>query len=97
MAKIYLKLVKTEPIFVSNDRARGLAQDKKKFEEKELENTWMDIENFHGYLSDIRSIVFDDETKRNSDAVTNYKPLTIDEVAKQKAMMARVRKNVFGK
>jgi len=97
MAKIFLKLAKTEPIFVSNDRARGLAQDKKKFEEKELENTWMDIENFHGYLSDIRSIVFDEEQKRNSVEVTNYKPLTDEEIAKQKQMMAKVRKNVFGK
>ena len=66
MARVYLKLAKTDPIYISNDRAKLLLKDKELFEQKKLENNWMDVDAFHGYLSDIRSIVLDEETKRNN-------------------------------
>lgn len=96
MARIFLKLAKTEPIYISNERAKELAKDKKRFEEKEIENVWMNVDNFSGYLSDIRSIVLDEET-RQSLQTTNYKPLTEEEITKQKDQMAKVRLNLFGK
>lgn len=97
MAKIFLKLVKTDPILISNDRAKNLIKEKEKFEHKEIENEWMDVENFHGYLSDIRSIVLDADDSRSSTPPPESKPMTDEELKQQKLMMAKVRKNVFGK
>lgn len=96
MARIFLKLAKTEPIYISNARAKELAKDKKKFEDKEIENVWMNVDNFNGYLSDIRSIVLDEETRQTLQ-VTNYKPLTETELKEQKIQMQKVRDNLFGK
>lgn len=96
MARIFLKLAKTEPIYISNDRAKELAKDKKKFEDKEIENVWMNVDNFNGYLSDIRSIVLDEETRQTLQT-TKYEPLTDEERARNKAAMQRIRENLFGK
>lgn len=95
MAKIFLKLAKTEPIYISNARARNLAIDKKKFENKEIENEWVDIDNFHGFLSDIRSIVFGDERVYNNQT-TSYEAPTPEQIAYNKKKLAEIRKNLFG-
>lgn len=96
MAKVYLKLVKSEPIYISNDRARLLLKDKELFEQKKLENSWMDIDAFHGYLSDIRSIVLDDEIKKNNPTI-NYKPMTDEELEWQRKKIREIGENLFGK
>lgn len=96
MAKVFLKLPKSEPIFISNERAKLLLDDKEKFEEGKIENRWMAIDAFKGYLADIRSIILDDEQPRTLQ--TSYRAiLTDEEIDEQKRMMAKVRKNVFGK
>lgn len=97
MARIFVKLAKVDPVYISNERARGLAKDKKAFEEKKIENTWMDVDNFHGYLSDIRSIVFDDERMQSNVKTTSFEPMTEKERIEQKKRMKEIRENVFGK
>lgn len=96
MAKVFLKLPKSEPIFISNERAKLLLDDKEKFEEGKIENRWMAIDAFKGYLADIRSIILDDEAPKTLQA-TKIEILSDAEIAEQKRMMAKVRKNVFGK
>ena len=96
MAKVFLKLPKSEPIFISNERAKLLLDDKEKFEEGKIENRWMAIDAFKGYLADIRSIILDDEQPKTLQA-TQIETLTDAEIAEQKRMMAQVRKNVFGR
>jgi hypothetical protein len=96
MAKVYLKLPKSEPIFIPNNRAKLLLDDKEKFEEGKIENRWMTIDAFKGYLADIRSVILDDEGLKTLQA-PKIEILTDDEIANQRRMMAKVRKNVFGK
>ena len=95
MARVYLKLAKTDPIYISNDRAKLLLKDKELFEQKKLENNWMDVDAFHGYLSDIRSIVLDEETKRNN-PTTNYVSMTDEEREYQRKKIKEIGKNLFG-
>lgn len=95
MAKVYLKLAKTDPIYISNDRAKLLLKDKELFEQKKIENNWMDVDAFHGYLSDIRSIVLDEEIKRNN-PTTNYVPMTDEEREHQRQKIKEIGKNLFG-
>lgn len=96
MARVYLKIPKSDPIIISNARAKLLLDDKEKFEEGKIENRWMAIDAFKGYLADIRSIILDDEISQRLPA-PKIEILTDEEIAKQKQMMAKVRKNVFGK
>lgn len=96
MAKVFLKLPKSEPIFISNTRAKLLLDDKEKFEEGKIENRWMAIDAFKGYLADIRSIILDDEGPQTLQT-PKIEILTEDEIAHQRQLMANVRKNVFGK
>jgi hypothetical protein len=96
MARVYLKIPKSDPIIISNARAKLLLDDKEKFEEGKIENRWMAIDAFKGYLADIRSIILDDEGSQRLQA-PKIEILTDEEIAKQKQMMAKVKKNVFGK
>jgi hypothetical protein len=96
MARVYLKIPKSDPILISNARAKLLLDDKEKFEEGKIENRWMAIDAFKGYLADIRSIILDDERSQTLQA-PKIEILTDDELAHQRQLMNKVRKNVFGK
>lgn len=77
---------------IPNDKAAGLAADKKTLPISQQKEMWIDLGIWQGYLSNVKAISIDSERKPSDE---NYdRPLTSEERANAKQMMARVRANL---
>ena len=77
---------------VSNERAAGLAADKKNIPPARQKDMWIEIGNWQGYLSNIKSVILEPEPKTGEEDYN--RPLTREEKKNAIATMARVRKGL---
>ncbi len=93
MARVFLKIVK-EPILISNDRAKTLADLLEKYKNGEIEDQWIRLDAFNGELSVVKTVLLDEETKSDVKKQVEIK-LTPEEEASANAARTRVRENLI--
>lgn len=94
MARVIIKSQR-DPLIISNGRAKVLKQNHELFRDKKIEDTWVEIDSWAGYLSRIVEVHLEEERKYSS--VPEEKPMTPSEVESSARGMYRASIGILGK